>query len=286
MMGLITRIREQLDDFSGVERRIASHLMTNSSDILKLSIVQLAEQTGSSAAGIVRFCKKLGFDGFKSVKSALAHDLIYSSQQRLEDGSYSDISPSDSARNIVDKVIANHIRAIEETGKLIDIATFDAAIDLLDRAHRVDIFGFGASGLVAQDMQQKFIRIGKYSLAHADTHLQFTSAASLTPDDAAVFISYSGKTREIISCLRFVKELGVKTIAITKSGASRVAALADIVLRVCSPEITVRSGAMSSRITQLAIVDMLFIGVAGKHYEQTQEILRRSSDSVKTMRYS
>jgi DNA-binding MurR/RpiR family transcriptional regulator len=43
---------------------------------------------------------------------------------------------------------------------------------------------------------------------------------------------------------------------------------------------------MSSRITQLAIVDMLFIGVAGKHYEQTQEILRRSSDSVKTMRYS
>ncbi|MDR2417431.1 MAG: MurR/RpiR family transcriptional regulator [Treponema sp.] len=285
MTGLLTRIREQLDDFSGVERRIADYLISNPHDILKLSIIQIAEQTNSSSAGIVRFCQKIGFDGYKSVKSALAHDLIQSFQTLSDDGSYSDISPSDSARNIIDKVFSNQIRAIEETGKMLDIAAFEDAIALLDRAHRIDIFGFGASGLVAQDMQQKLIRIGKYSFAYADVHLQFTAASSLTPDDAAVFISYSGKTRDIISCMRYVKELGVKIIAITKSGSSRVATLADIVLRVCSPEIAVRSGAMSSRIIQLAIVDMLFMGVAGKHYEQTQKSLRRSSDSVRNMRY-
>ena len=286
MTGLLTRIREQLDSFNKTERRIADYLINNPDAALKLSIVQIARQTNTSSAGIVRFCQKIGFDGLKSVKSVLTHNLLQSSPISLDDGSYSDISPLDSARTIIDKVLSNNIRAFEETAKLLDLDAFDAAIELLDRAHRIDIFGFGASGLVAQDMQQKLVRIGKYSLAYSDIHLQFTAASSLAPDAAAVFISYSGKTREIISSMRFVKGLGVKTIAITKSGDNRVASLADIVLRVCSPEIVVRSGAMSSRIIQLAVIDMLFLGVAGKHYEQTQESLHRSSESIKNMHYS
>jgi DNA-binding MurR/RpiR family transcriptional regulator len=283
-MGLLTRIQEHLDDFKGVERRIADYLLNNPNDILRLSITQIAEQTKSSSAGIVRFCQKIGFSGYKSIKSALAHDLIQSAQSSLEDGSYSDIAPSDSSRTIIDKVLGNHISAIEETSKILDAGAFEAAVSLLDQARRIDVFGFGASGLVAQDLQQKFTRIGKYSLAYSDVHLQFTAAASLTPADAAVFISYSGKTREIVSCLRFVKELGVPAVAITKFGANRVSLMADIVLQVCSPEIAVRSGAMSSRIIQLAVIDMLFLGVAGRHYEENQKLLRQTTESVRNMR--
>ncbi|MDR1398997.1 MAG: MurR/RpiR family transcriptional regulator [Treponema sp.] len=285
MTGLVTRIREQLGNFKKAERRIADYLISNPDAVLKLSIVQIAEQTNSSSAGIVHFCQKIGFDGFKSVKSALTYELLRTSQTSLDDGSYSDINPSDSTQELIDKVLGNHICAIEETGKLLDIAAFEAAVELLDRAHRIDLFGFGASGLVAQDMQQKLVSIGKYSLAYTDIHLQFTAASSLSADDVAVFISYSGKTRGIISCMRFLKERGIKTIAITKSGPSRVVSLADIVLAVCSPEAAVRSGAMSSRIIQLAVVDMLFMAIMGRHYEQVKESLHRSADSVKELQY-
>ena len=195
------------------------------------------------------------------------------------------MTSSDSPREIINKVVTNHVHAIEETARILNVETLKEAIDVLCNAGRIDIFGIGASGLVAMDMQQKFIRIGKHCQAFQDIHLQLTSASSLGKNDAAVFISYSGQTREILSCLRFVKTLGVKTIAITKSVSGQLSKQADIVLNVCSPEISVRSGAMSSRITQLAIVDILFISVAGRNYNKTQELLRRSWECVQDRKY-
>jgi DNA-binding MurR/RpiR family transcriptional regulator len=278
------RIKDNFDDFNVSERRIANYVMAYPDSILNMSIARLADISDSSQAGIVRFCKKLGFDGLKDIKSALARELIRSSPPKTGN-EYSDIKLSDRYCDIANKVVINHVRALEETLKVIDLDAFQKAVDVLSSSKRVDIFGFGASGLVAKDMQQKFIRIGKYCLAYADIHLQLTAASSLTEHDAAVFISYSGTTKDIISCLHLTRSLGVKTIAITKYGSGRLGKMADIVLNVCSPEITVRSGAMSSRITQLAIIDMLFISVAGKQYDQSQELLRRSFESVQDRKY-
>ena len=159
---------------------------------------------------------------------------------------------------------------------MLDIEEFEKAVDLLSRAHRVDVFGIGASGLVAQDLQQKLTRIGKFCLCYTDVHMQLTAAASLTEKDAAVFISYSGKTREVITCAEAVKDRKTKMIAITKFGQRPLAKIADIVLNVYSPEIAIRSGATSSRITQLAVIDMLFTNVASQPHDQLQEILQRS----------
>jgi DNA-binding MurR/RpiR family transcriptional regulator len=259
--------------------------LDHTGDILNLPIAQLAEYCGSSQAAIVRFFKKLGFSGLKDIKKVLAHELIGSSKENFDNEGYSDIKAGDSPRDIISKVAENHIHAIEETVKILDIGAFGRAVEVLTRAKRVDLFGFGASGLVAQDLQQKFLRIGKYCLACTDVHLQFTAAASLTKNDVAVFISYSGKTKDIISCLRLVRKQGVSTIAITKYGSGPLTKLADIVLAVCSPEIMLRSGAMSSRITQLAVVDMLFTGVAGQNFEKNQELLQYSHDSVAEKKY-
>jgi DNA-binding MurR/RpiR family transcriptional regulator len=285
MVGIVLRIKEQFEDFNPTERKIATYILDHTGDMLKFSIAQLAECTDSSQAAMTRFSKKLGFTGFKDIKKALAHELIGSSGGTLNNERYSDIKLGDSPGDIISKVSENYIRAIEETAKILDINAFVRAVEVLSLAKRVDLFGFGSSGLVAQDLQQKFLRIGKYCLACTDVHLQFTAAASLGPDDAAVFISYSGKTKDIISCLRLVQKQGVHTIAITKYGSGPLAKLADIVLSVCSPEIMPRSGAMSSRITQLAVVDMLFTGVAGQNLEKNQELLQHSYDSVAEKKY-
>jgi DNA-binding MurR/RpiR family transcriptional regulator len=285
MVGIKLRIKENLEDFNPTERKIAAYILERAEDILKLSIAQLADQTGSSQAAIVRFFKKLGFAGFKDIKKNLTHELIGSNKESFDNEGYSDIKAGDSPRKIISKVAENHIRAIEETVKVLDINAFRRAVAILTRAKRVDVFGCGASGLVAQDLQQKFVRIGKYCLAYTDVHLQLTAAASLTGDDAAVFISYSGKPKDIISCLHLVQKQGVPAIAITKYGSAPLAKQADIVLSVCSPEIMLRSGAMSSRITQLAVVDMLFTDVAGQNFERSQELLQYSHDSVAEKRY-
>jgi len=285
MTGIITRIKDSTGSFNSTDQRIADFLVANPNNIIDSPIAELAERSASSEAAIVRFCKKLGFEGLKDAKNTAASELIKSSKNKME-RSYSDVTSSDSPQEIISKVVANHVRAIEETAKILDIEAFKEAVDVLCNAERIDIFGFGASGLVAMDMQQKFMRIGKYCQAYQDVHLQLTSASSLGRNDVAVFISYSGQTKEILSCLRFVETLGVKTIAITKSVSGQLRKLADIVLNVCSPEISVRSGAMSSRITQLAIVDMLFISVAGRNYHKTQDLLRKSWECVQNRKYN
>ena len=275
MSGIVFRIKEHFDDFNTTEKKIAEYFIEKPDHILRLSITQLAGQIGTSQAAIVRFCKRLGYDGLKDIKTSLADDLL-SAQENKEEESYSDIRISDPPNDIIEKVAANHILALEETIKVLDIEEFEKAVDLLSRAHRVDVFGIGASGLVAQDLQQKLTRIDKFCLCYTDVHMQLTAAASLTEKDAAVFISYSGKTREVITCAEAVKDRKTKMIAITKFGQRPLAKIADIVLNVYSPEIAIRSGATSSRITQLAVIDMLFTNVASQHHDQLQEILQRS----------
>jgi DNA-binding MurR/RpiR family transcriptional regulator len=285
MTGVELRIKNGLERFNASEKKIAGHLLDHPEDALGLPIAKFAEHCDTSQAAVVRFCKKLGFDGFKGVKGALTRELMHASGNTLRDEDYSDIKPSDTPGDIVGKITAGHIRALEETAKVLDAEALAQAADLVLQAGRVDVFGFGASGLVALDLQQKLTRIGKMCLAYQDVHMQFTAAASLTEKDAAVFISYSGETKDIVACLRFVRERGVKSIAITKYNAGRLGKMADLVLSVCSPEITLRSGAMSSRVAQLAIVDMLFVSIAGRAYGSAQEVLQRSHDSVLDKRY-
>ena len=57
------------------------------------------------------------------------------------------------------------------------------------------------------------------------------------------------------------------TIAITNFAGSPIAAQADLLLTTAARETTFRTGAMSSRIAQLALVDCLFAGVAQRSYD-------------------
>lgn len=264
-----------MDELNPTERRIGEYFLSFPHALLRMPIADVASEIGTSQAAIVRFCKRLGFAGYKDIKSKIADELLAAAEPK-EDESYSDIKLHDSLNAIVTKIAANHVLSIEETLKLLDISAFEKAVDLLSVANRVDAYGAGASGLVAQDMQQKLVRIGRFSYAFSDVHTQLTAAASLTDKDVMYLISYSGKTRDVMECLTAAKNCGAKVIAVTKVGSNPLAKNADIALQVCSSEISIRSSATSSRITQLTVNDMLFTCIASRHYDANQEILKRS----------
>ncbi|MDR2908860.1 MAG: SIS domain-containing protein [Oscillospiraceae bacterium] len=138
-------------------------------------------------------------------------------------------------------------------------------------------FGSGASGIVALDAYQKFIRIGKTCNATQDAHIQITLVSNMHHGDVAVAISYSGKTKDSLETAAAAKARGAFVIAITKYGSDNpLAAMADIVLHTTSPEAQYRSGATSSRIAQLTIVDILFAGTASRNIEVYNENLKSS----------
>jgi DNA-binding MurR/RpiR family transcriptional regulator len=221
------------------------------------------------------------FDGFTDFKLKLAEELAAPSEQ---EHTYQDIVEGNSLQSIVTAMEANHIRSITDTTRLLDYATLDKAIHALGAARQIDLYGVATSGLVAQDAYQKLVRIGKRAFASSDPHLQITSAANLVPGDVAIGISYSGETPETLDAIRCAKERGAVTISLTQYGTNTLAALADIPLFASSLEEGMRRGDMASRIAQLHVIDILFIGLVSARFSEDVPKLENTYQNVKKYR--
>ena len=280
MNGGLVRLRELLDQVNPSERKVAAYILEHPREMIEQSVAQLAANSGASQAAIVRLCKSLGVKSYQELKLKVAGDLQEERQSETNAG-YRDIRPNDSIEDIIRSVSDNNIQSIRDTVKILDAAALEQAVAALDGAKRIFFFGVGASNLIAMDAQQKFLRINKTSLSFPDPHVQLTSAVTMTPEDAAVGISYSGETKEIVRALSIAKEHGSRTISITKYGDNAVSRTADIPLFTSSSETEIRSGAMASRISQLNVIDILYIGVASRNYEKSVQYLEESRRAIR-----
>jgi DNA-binding MurR/RpiR family transcriptional regulator len=280
MPGIISAIQEKMDTMNRKEKELASYIIEHSSSIAQIGITKLAQESGSSTASISRFCKIFHFGGFTEFKVKLAAELA----QPAAVASYQDIVAGNSLSNIVAAMEANHIRSITDTTRLLDMKQLQKAIDALATARQIDLYGVATSGLVAQDFYQKLVRIGKRSVAFSDPHMQVTSASNLTKGDVAVGISYSGETHETIEALKCASENGATTISLTKFGTHTLASLADICLFTSTLEEGMRRGDMASRIAQLHVIDILFVGLLSQQFDEFVPRLENSFHMVKKYR--
>ncbi|EGL16255.1 MULTISPECIES: MurR/RpiR family transcriptional regulator [Paenibacillus] len=279
MNGGLVRLREILDDITPSERKVAEFVLSHPHRMLEMSVAQLAAESGGSQAAIIRLCKSMGVKGYPELKLKVAGDLNQS-EERYE---YREIRPNDSIDRIIHTVSANNIQSIRDTVTILDADTVRRAVEALSRANRTYFYGLGASNLIAQDAQHKFLRINKTSYSFTDPHLELTSAVMLNEDDVAVGISYSGETDHVIECLKEARLCGAKTISITKYGNNSVSSHADYPLYTSSTENEIRSGAMSSRMTQLNVIDILYLGVASREYDKSVGYLEKSREIIRRM---
>ena len=173
-------------------------------------------------------------------------------------------------------IFMSSIKAIENTFAIMDVAALEAAVDKLCAARRIDFYGLGASGFVALDASNKFQRCDKLAIAHMDTHSQLLSALTLRPEDVAVLISYSGDTTDMLNLARQIREQGTTIISLTRYGKNPLSEMADIRLYSSSTETLLRSGAMSSRIAQLAVIDTLYAAMCSKAFDEVKPPLEKS----------
>jgi len=273
MNGCLLKVKEAFDDLKPSEKKVASYILSFPEESVGLSVGELAQRCNTSNAAIIRFCKTLRFDGYRDFAIQMASDI---SSQRVEEDSYTDIQVGDDLETIIKNVSYNNKKSITDTLLVLDIEELKKAIAVLHSSKRIDFYGVGASGLIAQDAQQKFMRINRYSMAYTDTHLQATAAANLSAEDAAVFISYSGETRDIVETMEIAKKTKAKTISITKFGNNTLNSKADIKLFTASSETSMRSGASGSRIAQLNVIDILFSGLGSIEYSEIKKYLDRT----------
>lgn len=274
MSNALLSLRERSRSFSNTEKEVAESILANPYLVVDMSVHELAKHTFSSASTIVRLCNHTGYSGYKEFRKAVTYELAQREQSKKTE--QREIQRSDSLEEIIDKITYLNIISLEETKELLDPQELRACIDLVKRARVVYLFGLGASLCAAKDAYLKFLRLNKLCIINEDWHSQLLQARNASSQDVAVVISYSGSTVEIIECMKALKENGTPIIAITRCVQSPVSELADQILYTAANESIFRSGAMSSRMSQLNIIDILYTALANDQYEQTLEQLSRT----------
>ena len=240
-----------------------------------LSVRGLADATFSSPSSILRFCKRLGFAGYKEFQRELIAELALLGDKK--DVALEDISIDDSVERIVGKVMKSNVRTIEATARTLDYTALERCAAHLKRARAVNLFGIGASRLVAHDLAQKLMRVDKECHLYDDWHDQLLCAKNMHEGDMAIAFSYSGLTQEVLDCTAEAQCHNCPVVAVTKvDGSSKLATMADAVLGVAASEPLVRSGAMASRMAQLMVVDALYAAYVASDYERATHVIKQN----------
>ncbi|CAM5338032.1 HTH-type transcriptional regulator MurR [Streptomyces narbonensis] len=233
-----------------------------------------------AGAFLVRTARLLGYPGYRDLRLALA-GLAAQQQSGRAPAVTADIAVDDPVADVVAKLAYDEQQTLADTAAGLDTVQLGAAVTALATARRVDIYGVGASGLVAQDLAQKLLRIGLIAHAHSDPHLAVTNAVQLRSGDVAIAITHSGSTGDVIEPLRVAFDHGATTVAITGRPDGPVTQYADHVLTTSTArESELRPAAMSSRTSQLLVVDCLFTCVTQRTYETAAPALAASYEAL------
>lgn len=274
MSDVMIKLEEHAIKASEAEGGVIRYILKNPEIIIDTNINQLAQKTFSSSATIVRLCKKLGFRGYKEFHNSLLCEIAMRKSSQIEFSK--SVRRDDSLEDIIQKVTVKNINSLEATKKIIDRQVMEECVNLIECCRKICLFGVGASLLVAKDAYLKFLRVNKECAINDDFHAQLLEAQNMESEDLAIIISYSGLTVEMIKCAKIIKEIKAPIIAITMSEISPIAKLADYNLWVAKTESIFREGAISSRISQLNLIDILYTAYINKNYESNLDQINRT----------
>ncbi|MER7921971.1 MULTISPECIES: MurR/RpiR family transcriptional regulator [unclassified Streptomyces] len=269
-----TLIRTELPRLAGSLRKVGELILEDPAAVTHCSAAELGRRTGTSQATVTRFCRAVGLDSYQHLLIELAQERgrgEVSDWGTAEIGP--DISPDDDLERVVQVVGNADLRAVQQTIERIDLDAVERAATAAARARRIDVYGIGGSGAIAQETETRLFRIGCAVRGWTEVHAAATSAALLTPADVAIGISQSGSTRETIEPFELAKERGATTIALTSDPRSPLARAADIRLISSSSATSFPTGIIGARHSVLVLIDCLYVRIAQLSYQRASASL-------------
>ena len=219
---LLINLERVVGDHSGAIGRAAQYVIENPDRVIRLSLTELAAAANVGQATIVRMGREAGVPGFSELKLRLAEDLAH---HRARDPQVETAS-DDSLGEITDAMV----RSTAETRRLLDDRRLRHAATRLAKARRIDVLGFGVSGIVGELLSYRLLRIGYPVVAMRDHMAAAETANGLDQHCAVIAISQSGTTRETVQFVQQAQEVGAFSLAITAYPKSDIAKAADEVL--------------------------------------------------------
>ena len=263
----LDRISAAKDFATKTEKKVIDGILNiPSNEIIYLSISDLASRLNVAEATLVRFCKKLGYNGFQDFKLHLSQDaVIYG------------MADTDSTTQ---KIALQMVDAINETSRSIKYNDCLEIAEMMINSGKVCAFGVGNSAITAMEISNVLARIGVMVTYTPDSHLQAMITSNLTPNDTVILISVSGSTKDIIDVAEIAKKNGVKIVVITCYDRSPLAKYADYILFSTRREAAYEGGSVSTIVSISYIINVLYNAIKEKLGQDGYEYTMRSARSV------
>lgn len=269
-------IRTKYNTLSESQKAVADYILENPDRVVANTLSDTAFECKVSEPTVLRFLRKVDFTSYQLFKINLAKELSENTSEEV----YEDVSFKDSTEQIIDKIIHATVNSIQDSKEMLDAVDIGQVTDKIIQAKKVVIIGMGASGSVATDLFHKLLKLRVNAVCSNDAHMINILSVDLDPDDLLIVISHSGESREVLDAVFLAKEQGCQVCAITSYEKSTLANKADYVICSSSLETKFRSDAMTSRIIQIVIIDIIYVDIIVKKGESILPQIHKSRIAV------
>lgn len=273
MNELLVKIKFLLPSLPRAERDFAKALLESPEAIIGMTLAAVARESGSSEASIIRFCKRLGFDGYSALKKAFEkaiNDEVYQIEP---------VNQDDDIKEILQKVYNSNVQTLQNTMVLSNDG-YEQAVDALVHANAIHFFGVGDANAACQFTYIKYAKLGILSSAHSDVMMQYIVAENMSPGDLAIAVSYEGRSRNVNQALKLAKENGATTIGITRRNKSPMLKYIDIPLFVSVSDLSIGWEKATRRVAEQFVLDVLYAGFRAKSSRNYEEKLKKIQEAI------
>lgn len=267
MNEILLKIRFFLPTLPRAEKAIAQALAEHPEAITYMTLAEIARESGSSDASVIRFCKRMGYSGYTAMQQDMKRMLEEDSSPREEDLR---VCENDSIFEIIKKVYQSNVQTLTDTMALAG-EECERALEALLKAKSIHFFGAGDAHAVCQLSYMKFKRLGIPCSAEGDVMLQMITASNMSKGDVAIAISYDGRSKNVVEALRIAKQMGATTISITKKTRTPLLRYTDIKIFIAVNDLSFDREKVTRRVADQFIMDALYMGYmmhSGRSYKE------------------
>ncbi len=281
---ILVRIKKRLPSMTKVEQKIANYILKNYQLVPNMSVKELANEADVSEAGVIRFCKSIGVDGYKMLKLSLVKD-IHTAKMNINNVQSIIRIENHNISELFEGISLINKKAIEDTKFTIDKKELENAVDAIMNSNNIVFYGVGGSSPISMDAFNKFMKIGFNAENSTDFHVVTMMVSNLTEGDVLFLVSTSGKTIDIIEAAKMAKDKDATVIALTQFDCKTpLYLLADIKLCIPYLEEDFRIGSMPSRIALLNVIDCLYLAVCNRLGSKAIDKLTENRENIIKMR--
>ena len=281
-MGIIDELKTPSFKVTKSDKILIKYIQENIEDVSYMPISQIAKESNIGEATITRFSKKMGFSIIQDFKVTLAQEISISNKSKTIINS--NIENNEPAIDTAKKLLSTNIATLEKTVDLIDNQDIHKCAKMIINSRRIYFVGIGYSGIIAQDSNYKFMRIGLNCMSFDSSHTMIMMASIMEKDDLLIAISHTGETDAIIKTVELAKQNNVDVISITQNQESKLKDISDVNLVYVSEETILETGSISSKLAQIFLLDLIYTQVVKEKSSEAIDLKIKTTNAIKSLK--